>query len=283
MMCYILKVGSKRCHDLNEKKCIMHQLGSAPSFDTFSNGYYTITDYQDILRYANERHIQVIPEFDTPGHNHAAIKSMIARHDRLTQEGRNVEAKKFLLNEFEDHSHYLSQQRFTDEAMNPCTNSTYTFLSHLFSLLVSIHKDIQPLKLFFWGGDEVAGGTWKESPACKQLLHDLNHNHSDTSQKRLMQYFIQKISQFAQSYELEMGGWSDAFFDKKENVMSRDTYENKNVVAYYWSNSGNVKRLRSLMGQGYKVRKACLYNNTTRTKFSIVFAILVHFGISLMS
>ena len=48
-------------------------------------GFYSTEDYREILRHAKERHIQVIPEFDLPGHSHAAIKSKMARHDRLVK------------------------------------------------------------------------------------------------------------------------------------------------------------------------------------------------------
>ena len=72
----IIKVGSKRCHDLTHDLCIMPQLGSSPVVSLPGSGYYTVADYQEILSYANQRHITVIPEFDMPGHSHAAINAM---------------------------------------------------------------------------------------------------------------------------------------------------------------------------------------------------------------
>lgn len=104
------QVGAKRCHDLQEKDCILSLLGSGPDANTSGTGHYSTEDYREILRHAKERHIQVIPEFDFPGHSHAAIKSMIARHDRLLKEGKEKEARKFLLSDFDDKSRYFSVQ-----------------------------------------------------------------------------------------------------------------------------------------------------------------------------
>jgi len=43
-------------------------------------GFYSISDYQKILKAATTNHVQVIPEVDMPGHSHAAIRAMEARY-----------------------------------------------------------------------------------------------------------------------------------------------------------------------------------------------------------
>lgn len=72
-------VGGQRCHDLQERSCIMPMHGSGPFNDTSGSGYYTVEEYMSILEYAQSRHITVLPEFDMPGHSHAAIHSMKSR------------------------------------------------------------------------------------------------------------------------------------------------------------------------------------------------------------
>ena len=76
MLVNLLKVGSNRCHDLSHNHCIMPQLGSSPISSLPGSGYYTVDDYREILTHAAERHITIIPEFDMPGHSHAAVNSM---------------------------------------------------------------------------------------------------------------------------------------------------------------------------------------------------------------
>jgi len=62
----------------------MSMLGSGPFTNSSGCGYYTVEDYQRILRRAAARHVEVIPEFDMPSHSHAAIKSMERRYHRLS-------------------------------------------------------------------------------------------------------------------------------------------------------------------------------------------------------
>lgn len=77
MVFHILQVGSARCIDFKEDTCILPQLGS---LSNTTGKYYNKEDYQEILRYADEHHVQVIPEIDMPGHANAAIKSMEKRY-----------------------------------------------------------------------------------------------------------------------------------------------------------------------------------------------------------
>lgn len=70
-----------------------------------------------------------------PGHSHAAIKSMIARHDRLMEQEKEEDAKRFLLTDLKDKSRYITIQGFTVDAVNPCIQSTYNFLDYLLSTL----------------------------------------------------------------------------------------------------------------------------------------------------
>ena len=68
------QIGGQRCHDPSEENCILPQLGSGPTNVGSGSGYYTKEQYKEILLYAKQRHIEVIPEIDMPGHGHAFIK-----------------------------------------------------------------------------------------------------------------------------------------------------------------------------------------------------------------
>ena len=171
--CCYFQVGGKRCFDLNDKQCILSQLGSGPDSTTSGTGHYSVNEYKEILRYAKERHIQVIPEFDMPGHGNAAIKAMLARYNKLSAQGDKSGGEKYLLSEANDTSRYLSIQHFSDDAINPCIESTYNFVEHLVEAVVNIHNDTQPLTIFHFGGDEVAHGAWINSFACGKLVQRL--------------------------------------------------------------------------------------------------------------
>lgn len=244
-------IGSRRCFDLQEKKCIMTQLGSGVDTSTSGTGYYSTEDYREILRHAAERHIQVIPEFDLPGHSHAAVKSMRARFDRLVQEvGKEEEAKRFLLSDFNDKSSYTTMQGFSDDAVNPCLESTYTFLNFILSTLSRLHSDIQPLTFYHFGGDEVPNGAWVDSPECQKTEHRLTKRY-------LMNFFVERLSRITLKHGLDIGGWSDSFTNIADGDMgiglNRNIIKNKNAVAYFWAADFEDERISRLVRGGYKV------------------------------
>lgn len=121
--------GGSRCHDIS--MCLAPQIGSGATTGTSGTGYLTVQDYKEILERAKILHIEIIPEFDMPGHSHAAIKAMEYRfknYNSSTNETVRANAAKFLLTEPGDTSEYLSIQLFKDNAVNPCLNSTYDLI-----------------------------------------------------------------------------------------------------------------------------------------------------------
>lgn len=201
----------------------------------------------------------MIPEFDLPGHSHAAIKSMIARHDRLVKEGKESEAKEFLLNDFKDESRYFSVQFFTDETANSCLRSTYRFIEKVLRELTNLHRDIQPLTVFHFGGDEVPEGAWRKSPACEKIAKILNFTYKSVqTHQKLKEYFLTQISNITAEMNLALAGWGDFLFEKsRRTLIPRDFFANKEIYSFSWSVTGTVKNLKevSLMAnRGYKVK-----------------------------
>jgi len=83
-----------------------------------------------------------------------------------------------------------SIQGFTDNAVNPCIDSTYAFVDHVISQLKLMHDGIQPLDVYHVGGDEVAEGAWSQSPACQRLKRQLG----DVSSADIKAHFIERSS-----------------------------------------------------------------------------------------
>lgn len=254
----LTSVGSKRCHDVRESTCIFPQLGSGPDTYSSGTGYYTIEDYREILRQAERRHIEVIPEFDLPGHSHATIKSMTSRYNKFMKRGMEKEAKEFLISDFQDKSRYYSAQGFTDGAANPCLNATYSFMEHVLTQLSKLHRDIQPLTVFHFGGDEIPLQAWTKSPPCEKLAKwlDFPYNSDDTHNK-LKQHFLKRLSNITAKMEIDMAGWGDFLFSRvKGEILPREFFSNKNVYSFAWSKTSAAKQNReiSLMAErGYKV------------------------------
>lgn len=114
--------------------------GSGPFNNTGGSGFYSVAEYTSILRFAQSRHITIIPEFDMPGHSHAAIHSMEARYFKMAEQGRLQDGLRFLLSDLRDTSVYRSGQFFKDSAINACLESSYRFVKFVMEAVIHMHQ-----------------------------------------------------------------------------------------------------------------------------------------------
>ena len=136
--------------DLQETKALKPTANGRIGNTTF----YTEEEYEAILRYAWERRIRVVPEFDAPGHSRAAIKAMQAYERRTGDDS-------YRLQEPADTSHYWSAQDFTDNVLDPDLPGVYKFYSVVFDEVIRMHEEAGvPLLGIHIGGDEVPMGSW---------------------------------------------------------------------------------------------------------------------------
>lgn len=212
-------IGSIRCMSLSDESCVQPQLGGAQASDR--DGFYSVDDYKDILRFASQHHIQVIPSLDMPGHSRAAIKSMEARYYAFMAKGEEAAAKQYLLTDFTDKTRYSSIQNYNDNTLNVCMESTYTFIDKVLEELNIMHEQAgHPLTLYHIGADETAGA-WLDSPACEDLISSQRKQH-------LGAHFIERISAMVASKGISVGGWNDGLKETRVANMPRDTY------SYIW-------------------------------------------------
>ena len=159
-------IGSRRGHTTDEKDWLYpaYDGGYDPYAATSGNGYYTREEFIDLLRYAAERHVQVIPEIESPGHARAAIVAMNVRYKKYIDTDPE-KAKEYLLSDLQDTSRYVSAQAYTDNVMNVALPSTYRFMEKVIQEIVAMYKEAgAPLTTIHLGGDEVAKGAWMGSP-----------------------------------------------------------------------------------------------------------------------
>ena len=221
------------------------RLSSAPSSGGGSgSGFYSVEDYREILQHAEDRFIQVIPEFDMPGHAHAAINAMLARK-------RENGDETYMLTDPADASRYLSVQAFIDNAINPCMNSTYVFVSKLIDEVIKMHRDIQPLDVFHFGGDEVAKTAWEKSPSFEITGQPI------VNRETLRKYFVERISTITTDRGLVLADWEDGFmFDHSRDLpYNISDLAAQEFYAYSWNNVwGSARKAYSLANAGYKVK-----------------------------
>ncbi|MGB3724133.1 MAG: family 20 glycosylhydrolase [Glaciecola sp.] len=199
-------VGAYRCYDPSERNCLLPQLGSGPNKTNTANGYYSKSDYIELLKFAQVHHVEVIPSLDMPGHSRAAIKAMEARYYNLLEAGFETQANEYLLTEFADTTQYSSVQHYNDNTINPCLPATYRFVDKVLGELVSMHNAADvPLKRYHIGADETAGA-WHQSPICNQYIAQ----HADINNVAdLMPYFITRVAKVVENKGIIAAGWSD--------------------------------------------------------------------------
>ncbi|MGX1924104.1 beta-N-acetylhexosaminidase [Vibrio sp. NH-7] len=163
-------------------------------------GYYSQQQVKEVIAYAAERGITVIPEIDIPGHCRAAIKSL-----------------PHLLQDNEDRSQFRSIQHYTDNVLNPGLPGTYEFLDTVLEEVAELF----PSQWIHIGADEVPDGVWLESPACQKLMFDNDYQSAKELQGHLLRYAEKKLRTLGK----RMVGWEEA---QHGNKVSKDT------VIYSW-------------------------------------------------
>lgn len=225
----LTEIGAKRDHDLaRDGLAIEPTLGSGPCFNSASKRYYTTEDYQNILRCAASHHVQVIPEIDMPGHSYAAIVAMTARYHSFKSKGDVNAAEEYLLIDLDDQSMYSSDQKYTNNTMNPFLKGTKNFVAKIIQSLIDLHKPIQPLKIFHVGGDEVPIGAWDGSTICmnyiktNDLMEDQYCDSQDGNEEEILsrrktatiqEHFTQYVESFCADKNLQLAVWNDGIWD----------------------------------------------------------------------
>lgn len=200
----LAQVGGFRCYDEAETRCLQPQLGADPDPAAPTNGYLSQSDYVALVRAARERHIEVIPSLDMPGHSRAAIRAMEARHARLMAAGDPEGANRYRLVEPADRTEYRSIQNYNDNTLNVCIESTYRFLDTVLGELTELHRQAgAPLRTYHIGADETAGA-WSDSPACRAVMAE-----TGLEAPQLGARFIERVSNSLAARGVKPAGWSD--------------------------------------------------------------------------
>ena len=156
----------------------LHQLGS-------DGDYYTQDQLREVVEYARQRGIRVVPEFDMPGH----VTSWVVGYPELASAP----------------GPYAIERRFGvfDPAFDPTRDSTYTFINNFVGEMVKIFPDA------YWhiGGDENNGKQWQANPKIQEFMK--SHNLADAH--ALQTYFNQRLLAILRKHGKRMMGWDEIF------------------------------------------------------------------------
>ncbi|MRW87139.1 family 20 glycosylhydrolase [Pseudoduganella sp. FT26W] len=252
----LTSIGAVRGHSAKPGVRLQPAYGSGPdASDPHGSGYYSRADYIEILRYAAARHIEVIPEIEMPGHARAAVQAMEARYHRLKAAG-GKDADKYLLNDLNDRSVYKSPQLYNDHVLNPGLESSFTFIEHVVTQVVALHREAGvPLHTIYMGGDELPNGAWEKSPAA---LAQMKKHNLETSAD-LWDYFYDRVDGILHKHGLFTSGWEEIASRKtmlrgQHKLIPNPRFTQRGFSAYVWNNTEGAEDLAyRLANAGYDI------------------------------
>ena len=253
----LVEVGSKRAYTKDEFENLIPMYGSGPDTNSTGSGYLSRTDYVDILKYASERNISIIPQISVPSHMRSAIVAMNARYQKYMEMGNQVEAEKYLLIDPDDKSEYYSAQGFTDNIMNVCRESSFTFYEKVIDEIYLMYKEAGvEMTKFGVAADELPYGAWQKSPMCDKFMSENSISGDYNALYELMQRRIyNKIS----SYGATMTGWDDILLKLTEKNQSetqiKDFFKDDDILLFVWKNDwgqGRQDMIYKYANLGYK-------------------------------
>ena len=218
-------------------------------------GFYDADDFIAILHHAQARHIEVIPEFNMPGHARAAVLAMRARHDRLLAAGLPEEAERYLLSDPDDASVYESVQLWHDNVICIALPSVDRFIDTVVTHVAALYRRAGvPLRTIHVGGDEVPAGAWLGSPRCQALMAERGW----TGVHQLHADFVARCRAVLARHGLAFAGWEENALTQADDgrPAPNPDFAGPGFHVYAWNNawgSGMEDMAYRLANAGYEV------------------------------
>lgn len=156
--------------------------GEKPTY----GGFYTQEQIKEIVAYAKERHIHIVPEIDVPGH----AMAILAAYPELSTTGGPFQVN--------PGSQFWNKIENTLDPSNP---KTYQLLEDIFSEVASLF----PAPYVHIGGDEATKKFWEADPDCKKFMKEngLKNGHE------LQSYFIKRVEKILAKNKKKLLGWDE--------------------------------------------------------------------------
>ncbi|HTB20982.1 MAG TPA: family 20 glycosylhydrolase [Bryobacteraceae bacterium] len=145
--------------------------------------YYTERQVREVIEYARDRGIRVVPEFDIPGHT----TSWLVGYPELASAPGSYQIER--------------NWGVFDATMDPTRESTYEFLDAFIADMAALFPD----PFFHIGGDEVTGKQWKSSARIQAFMR----THGLKSTQDLQAYFNRRLQKIVAKHGKRMEGWDE--------------------------------------------------------------------------
>ncbi|MDE5543154.1 beta-N-acetylhexosaminidase [Elizabethkingia meningoseptica] len=180
----------------SEQTTVFHRTENQPAE---RSGFYTQEQIKEIVAYARDRKITIVPEIDVPGHSWPTILA-------YPQLGVNKNSYPYYVFPFVSSWGYWGNQ-FTPNTLDPTKEEVYTFLQNIFTEVAALF----PGEYIHFGGDEVKHIFWEKEPHVQQFMSE----HKINGVKQLQSYFVQRVSGIIKKLGKKPIGWNDVLADDK--------------------------------------------------------------------
>ncbi|MEN9686534.1 MAG: hypothetical protein RLZZ28_2320 [Bacteroidota bacterium] len=169
----------------------------APDEPKNYGGFYTQEDIKEIIQYAKERFVDILPEIDVPGHSLAAVVSypeLSCTPEANTYRVRSGE-------EIMDWSHGQPPIALVDNTLCPANEKVYEFLDKVMTQVAQLF----PFDYIHVGGDECPKNYWEKTPAIKALMQKEGLKNMEEVQS----YFEKRLEKIVESKGKKFMGWDE--------------------------------------------------------------------------
>ena len=143
--------------------------------------FYSRADVQDLVAYAADRGVRIVPEFDVPGHSLAILRAY----------------PEFASGKIEGRDYFSAM----GSALNPANPETFTFLDRLFGEMAALFPD----HYFHIGGDEVSGADWAANPHIQEFMK----TNGLKTKAELESYFFNRVRKNVRAHSKTVIGWEE--------------------------------------------------------------------------
>ncbi len=253
----LTEVGSKRAYTKDEFESLIPMYGSGPDTNSTGSGYLSKLDFIEILKYAYNRNIKIIPQISYPTHLRSAIISMDVRYQKYMELGNRQEAEKYLLSDPNDKSEYYSAQGFNDNIACICRESAFTFYEKVIDEIYLMYQEAGvKLDKFGIAADELPYGAWQKSPICDKFMED---NSIVGDYNALYEMMQSRVYNKLSSYGATMTGWDDILLkltDKNQSeTQIKDFFKGDDILLFVWNSDwggGRQDMIYKYANLGYK-------------------------------
>jgi hexosaminidase len=160
-------------------------------------GFYTQEDIKEVVQYAKEHFVEILPEIDVPGHSLAAIVSYPELSGTAGAENYRVRSGEKIM----DWHTNGTFSALINNTLNPSSEKVYTFLDKVFTEVAALF----PFDYIHVGGDECAKNFWEKNEEIKLLMKKEGLN----SMNEVQAYFEKRVGKIISSKGKKLIGWDE--------------------------------------------------------------------------